>query len=183
VLPLPPAIERRLRPPEGIEPGPMQTEVLEPMLIQMGLAITTDSGELSVIEAEEEYGGYWAPEEDAPPRKRSPAEMLKMIFDTQLVTPEFIPVQPKFVAGGLFDFDCDFHKYVRSRDLAKNEGLVLRHMLRLVILAGEFLAQSGGDPDYERIGEQATRVCRGVDERYTDRFLASEEEAKKLVEL
>ena len=180
VLPLPPAIERKIRQPET-DPGPLQTQVLEPMLIQMGLAITGEGGGVSIVE-EEEYEDYWAPESDAPPRRLSAAEMLKMIFDTQLTTPESIFLQPKWVAGGLFDLDCDFHKYVRSRDLAKNEGLVLRHMLRLVILAGEFLTQSGGDPDYERIGEQATRVCKGVDERYTDRFLASEEEAKKLVE-
>lgn len=181
VLPLPPAIERRIRPPETLEPGPLQTHVLEPTLIQMGLAITAEGGGVSVV-VEEEYEDYMAEEDDAPPRKLTPAEMLKMIYDTQLKTPEFILVQPKWVAGGLFDLDCDFYKYIRSRDLAKNEGLVLRHMLRLVILAGEFLALSGGDPDYERIGEQATRVCRNVDERYTDRFLASEEEAKKLVE-
>ena len=92
-------------------------------------------------------------------------------------------VQPKWVVGGVFEFECDFYKYVRARDLTKNEGLVLRHLLRLVILAGEFLERSGGDPEYERIGELTTRVCQQVDLRYTDRFLASEQEAQKLAEL
>jgi hypothetical protein len=60
------------------------------------------------------------------------------------------------------------------------EGLILRHLLRLVILAGEFYQKSAQDPDYQRIGELATRVCQQVDPRYTDRFLAAEEEARKL---
>jgi hypothetical protein len=89
-------------------------------------------------------------------------------------------VQPKWVAGGIFEHDGDFYKFVRARNLVKNEGLIIRHLLRLIILTDEFLAQSDGDPDYERIGELATQVCKNVDERYTDRFLASEAEARKL---
>ncbi len=59
----------------------------------------------------------------------------------------------------------------------------MRHLLRLVILAGEFAALSGGDPDYAEIGEQATEICQTVDPRYTDRFLTSDAEAKKLAQL
>jgi hypothetical protein len=91
--------------------------------------------------------------------------------------------QPKWVAGGVFEAGCDFHKFVRAADLIKNEGLVLRHLLRLVILAGEFSTQSNGDPDYERIGELATRICQAIDPRYADRFLASEQEAVRLSKL
>ena len=108
-------------------------------------------------------------------------EMLKALFDAKLSTPESIWVQPKWVAGGVFELDSDFCKFIRARDVAKNEGLILRHLLRLVILAGEFRLRSGGDPDYARIGEQATRVCQTVDPRYTDRFLQAEEEARKLI--
>ena len=79
------------------------------------------------------------------------------------------------------EHDGDFYKFVRARDLIKNEGLVLRHLLRLVILAGEFHAQSGGDPDYELIRDAAMRVCQQVDANYTDRFLASQDEAAKLL--
>ena len=86
------------------------------------------------------------------------------------------------VAGGIFGLDCDFYKFVRNRNLTKNEGIVLRHLLRLVILAGEFLELADQDPDYQLIGEQATRACMQVDPRYTDRFLA-EESAKKAIPL
>ena len=109
--------------------------------------------------------------------------MLKILFDAKLQTPEAVYVQPKWIVGGIFEHDNDFYKFVRARNLIKNEGLILRHLLRLIILAGEFTAQSESDPEYERIGELVTQVCKGVDERYTDRFLASEAEARKLATL
>ena len=122
-------------------------------------------------------------EDDEPDEPSDLPEMLKALFDATLASPEDIEVQAKWVAGGIFELDCDFYKYVKSRNLTKNEGLMLRHLLRLVILAGEFMTRSGGDPDYERIGELATRACQAVDPTYTDRFLAAEEEAKKLAAL
>lgn len=177
VLQLPPAIERLLRLPE-LEPGPMQTQELEPKLIKMGLVIARPEGGIAAVR-EGERDDFLEEEESAQPL--SFPEMLKMLFDARLVTPEAVYVQPKWVAAGLFELDCDFYKFIRARDMVKNEGLVLRHLLRLTILADEFRTRSAGDPDYERIGELATRICRKVDPRYTDRFLASEQEAKKLV--
>jgi len=180
VLPLPPVVERKVRIPE-MDPGPLQTEVLEPQLIQMGLATVRPEGGIAAV-FETEGADYWQREDDTKPALTLP-EMLKILFDAKLKTPEAVFVQPKWVAGGIFEFDCDFHKFVRARDMVKNEGLVLRHLLRLVILTGEFFAQSDDDPDYERIGELATQVCEHVDPRYTDRFLAGEKEAIKLAEL
>ena len=65
-------------------------------------------------------------------------EMLKMVFEAKLASPEFVLVQPKWIAGGIYETADDFHKYTRNHDLLKNEGIILRHLLRLVILAGEF---------------------------------------------
>ena len=131
---------------------------------------------------EEELADYWEEKEEAP-KPLSLPEMLKILFDAKLETPEAVYVQPKWIAGGILEHDGDFYKFVRARDLVKNEGLVLRHLLRLTILAEEFTTHSGGDPEYGRLGELVTQICRGVDERYTDRFLASEAEAKKLAAL
>jgi hypothetical protein len=179
VLPVPPTIERQVRLPDA-QPGPLQAQELEPKLIQMGLAITRAGGGVLAVGADEGED-YWAEEKET--RPLTLPEMLKVLFDAKLKTPEDIMVQPKWVAGGIYELECDFHKFVRARDLIKNEGLVLRHLLRLVILADEFLQQSAGDPDYARIGELATRVCKQVDPRYTDRFLTAEAEAAKLGEL
>ena len=180
VLSIPPAMGRATRLRDDLEPGPLQREVLEPTLLQMGIALPHPEG--GILLPDHDAGAdYWAEEEVQ--RSMTVPEMLKALFDAKLAMPEDVRVQPKRVAGGIFEFDCDFYKYVRERNLSKNEGVVLRHLLRLVILAGEFLERSGGDPEYERIGELATRVCQQVDPRYTDRFLAAESEAKDLSHL
>ncbi len=182
VLPLSPAIRRQTRIPEDYQPGPLQA-LLETRLIQRGIITAR------VKPQEEEPPRRWGErmddlwEDDEPDEPSNLPEMLKALFDATLASPEDIEVQAKWVAGGIFELDCDFYKYVKSRNLTKNEGLMLRHLLRLVILAGEFMTRSGGDPDYERIGELATRACQAVDPSYTDRFLAAEEEAKKLTSL
>ena len=176
VLLLPPGLERSLRLPD-LPPGPLQTETLVPTLLQRGLVLAHPEG--GYMKPMDEDGGGDGREDRPPDRLTLPA-MLKTLFDAQLATPEAVPVQPKWVAGGMIEAGGDFYKFVRARDLAKNEGLILRHLLRLVILTGEFLERSGGDPDYARIGELATRTCQQVDPRYTDRFLAAEEEARKL---
>ena len=169
LLPVPRAIERQVRPPD-IEPGPFQTGELEPLLLQMGIALPHPDGGLRLPQ-QESAPDYLADDRDLAPPITFP-EMLKALFDSKLATPELIFVQPKWVCGGIVELECEFYKFVRARDLAKNEGVILRHLLRLVILAGEFLELSGSDPDYQRIGELATRACQRVDPRYTDRFLA-----------
>jgi hypothetical protein len=148
------------------------------MLVQLGIALTHPEGGVMSVPDESDADYY---DEDRPPRAMTLPEMLKALFDARLASPEDVFVQTKWVAAGVFEMECDFFKYVRARDLTRNEGLILRHLLRLVILAGEFLTRAGGDPDYERIGELATRVCKKVDPRYTDRFLAAEAEARSLV--
>ncbi len=180
VLSVPPAIVRSLRLPDK-PPGPLQTNVLQPLLVQMGIAITNSEGGVALPREEDEGEDYW--EEQAEPRPLTLPDMLKALFDAKLASPENVSVQPKWAAGGLLEFGGDFYKFIRAHDLAKSEGLILRHLLRLVILAGEFRVRSEGDPDYEQISENTTRVCRSVDPRYTDRFLEAEAEARKLAQV
>ncbi len=176
VLQIPFAIERKVKLPD-MEKGPLQSHEVEPELITLGLATLHPEGGLLAV-SEDEGKDYW--EDDENERPLTFPEMLKVLFDAKLKTPEPVPIQATWVAGAVFEIDCDFYKFVRERDLTKNEGIILRHLLRLIILALEFLNHSDGDPDYQAIGELATRVCRNVDSRYTDRFLASESEMSKL---
>ena len=173
VLPLPPAMYRQTALPE-LPPGPLQSEILPPLMIQMGAVTVNPEGGLTKPPDPDEGEDYWG-ERDEPPPLTLP-EMLKAYYDAHLATPEGFPVQSKWVAGAVFDYRDDFYQFVRAADLTKNEGLILRHLLRLVILTGEFYNFSGGDPDYEAIGERATSVCKSIDARYTDRFLAAERE-------
>ncbi len=166
---------RNLRLPE-LPPGPLQSDVLMPNLIAMGIALTGTEGGIVAADAEEDESAF----EDEPQRKMTFPEMLKALFDAKLAAPEEFPVQAQWVAGGVAEHEKNFYKFIKARGLEKNEGLILRHLLRLVILAGEFHTLSDGDPDYVQISELATMICMQVDPRYTDRFLAAEMDKRKL---
>ncbi|MGE0478847.1 MAG: DEAD/DEAH box helicase [Phycisphaerae bacterium] len=166
VLSIPPVIERRVPIPETLTPGPLQTEVLEPLMIQMGIVAATVPGG---ARDDDEADDAW--DDEPPPRPPTFPEMLKLVFEASLPNPEPVEVQPKWVAGSAFEHACEFFKFVRAADLVKQEGIVLRHLLRLAILAGEFFTYAE-DPQYQEIAELSTRTCRRVDPVYTDRFLA-----------
>ncbi|MHC4235753.1 MAG: DEAD/DEAH box helicase, partial [Planctomycetota bacterium] len=179
VLEVPPAILRSVRIPEDLPPGPLQQQELEPLMIQMGVTLARPEQP-----ERERYGesieDFWDDQEE----ERPPTfpEMLKIAFEAKLAAPEPIFVQPKWVAGHAFAMDCEFFNMVKACNLMKQEGIILRHLLRLVILAGELYARTE-DPDYQRISELATRTCHRVDPRYTDKFLADAEETKKLTQV
>ena len=174
VLEVPPNILRRVRIPDA-PPGPLQTQVIEPQLIQLGLVSAMPQG------APEEDNGddYWAEEEEHPPTF---PEMLKIVFESKLAAPEPVYVQPKWIVGGVAEFQGEFYKFVHNRELIKQEGLILRHLLRLTILAGEFFTLTE-NPDYQAISDTATAACQKVDPRYTSRFLEQAAETRKLTPL
>jgi hypothetical protein len=178
VLQVPPVIERHVRIPER-EPGPLEANELAPLMIQMGVVIARPDSPDDQYEEAPDRDDFWEePEEERPPTF---PEMLKIAFEAKLQNPEPVFVQPKWVGGGAFETDCEFFKFVRSCNLIKQEGLILRHLLRLVILAGEFQLLTE-DPEYQQIAELATRTCHRVDPNYTDRFLAEATEMRKVAQ-
>jgi superfamily II DNA/RNA helicase len=175
VLEVPAAILRRVRIPEDHPKGPLQQQVLEPLLIQLG--VTVARPEAPPEETQSRWVDSWEEEEEHPPTF---PEMLKLAFEAQLAAPEPAFVQPKWIAGDAFAQGCEFYKSVKRLNLVKQEGLILRHLLRLVILAGEFFLRSA-DPEYQRIGELATRTCQRVDAKYTNRFLAEAQSMQEVL--
>ena len=176
VLPLPPVMQRQIRLPDDLEPGPLETDVLDRELIERGV-IVADTG--TRAKDPDELPDYW--EEEREERPPTMPEKLKLLFDEKLETPEDIWIQPKWVLGGINEFEGDFYKYVGNRDLVKNEGLVIRHLLRLIILVEEFHGLSE-DPVYQDIGMKATKICQEIDPQYTDRFLESQKAAAAAAE-
>lgn len=159
--------------------GPLQRDVLEPLMIAMGIRLEdekTADGEKpeSILDA---YSDEFDPDAERPPKF---ADMLKIAYEKDLPFADAPIVQHKWVAGGLFDAQDDFWRFIKSRGMQKNEGLVFRHLLRLVLLSQEFLRRTE-DPDYEEIVVRATNACRSVDPAYTDRFLSSEKEGPSLL--
>ncbi|UCG32527.1 MAG: DEAD/DEAH box helicase [Phycisphaerales bacterium] len=176
VLDVSPSILRQVRLPDDLPPGPLFENVIKPQMIAMGVTVARPEKTQDELQHERMWG--WSDDEN----ERPPTfpEMLKIAFDAKLPAPEDIRVQSKWVLGALRDLDCDFFKFVTSHDLTKHEGIILRHLLRLVILAGEFFVRTE-DPDYQQIGELATRTCQRVDPRYTDRFLAEQQDKAALI--
>ena len=85
-----------------------------------------------------------------------------------------------WVVGDLLHFAGEFDRYVRGRDLTKQEGLIFRHLLRMILLCGEFaqLTPPELDPaDWQRelreLADLLTTTCRAVDPESTDKSLES----------
>ncbi|MCA9095465.1 MAG: helicase, partial [Planctomycetaceae bacterium] len=69
--------------------------------------------------------------------------------------------------------------YISGRDLAKQEGLIFRHILRLILLLGEFsqVVPPGLDPeewrtDLRTLADRLTDCCKAVDPQSTEYMLA-----------
>jgi superfamily II DNA/RNA helicase len=172
-LEVPPVILRKVRIPDDLPKGPLQEQVLEPLMIQMGVTVARSSAPEDEDDVADERPRRWVDKWEEVEEERPPSfpDMLKIAFEARLAAPEPALVQPKWIAGDAFRRDCEFFKSVRALDLIKQEGLVLRHLLRLAILAGEFQARTE-DPDYERLADLATKTCTRVDASYTQRFLS-----------
>jgi superfamily II DNA/RNA helicase len=176
ILPIAPGLRRKVALPEELEPGPLQTSALEPELISKGILLAGEDGRCVLPWSEDQQDYY---DEDREPQVPAVADMLKLLFESELALPEIVHVQPQWIAGGILDGGGEFFKFAQARELVKHEGILLRHLLRLVILSGEFLDYSGDDPDYDSIAQQITAVCSTVDPRYTDHFLADQQTIKE----
>ena len=78
------------------------------------------------------------------------------------------------------------HRLVRSRDLVKQEGILFKHLLRMILLCDEFAQLTPTDLPPEdwraklsHISTTLTATCRAVDPQSTDETL---EELEALLE-
>lgn len=179
VLPLPFQVSKRCEPPFDLPKGPLQEHELEPLMVSLGVPLAAPEKTEADLDRERLFGRDWEAEEEA--RPPTFPEMLLIAWKADLPHPVDLLVQSQWVAGGVFDAGGDFFRFCASRQLARSEGLVLRHLLRLVLLAGEFRTRSGGDPDYDSIASRATAAAAAVDAGYTERFLQSATEAGELL--
>ncbi len=123
--------------------------------------------------------------EERPPRPLTFAGKLQRLFNSEFPGVD-VRVWPVWVAGDVLHFG-DFQKYVTSRDLTKQEGLIFRHLLRMILLCGEFaqltpphLSSAIWQEDLGEIAAQLTDICRGVDPESTDKMLESAEQPDPL---
>ena len=103
-----------------------------------------------------------------------------MLFDSEYPDVTDVMVQPVMVAAELLlNWNGNFFNFVSSRDLTRQEGLIFRHLLRMVLLLDEFrqVTPIGVDPvvwqgELGETAERLTACCRSVDPSWTDSMLA-----------
>jgi superfamily II DNA/RNA helicase len=186
VLELPGSVGHFVRVPKQHEmpPGPLATLRLDAQLLQLGLATPE---ELSANAREEET-------EDDRDRRRleddgqrrwvlTLAEKLRRLFDYDYAGVHDLRTSPVWAAGELLQFGGDFNKYVTSKSLQKQEGLVFRHALRLILLIAEFMQLTPPEVSEEEwrgelsdISGKLTESCRQVDPDSTDKVLEEVEQ-------
>jgi len=161
-------------PHDELAPGPLATERLNPTLLKKGLAT---AAELFATESEDDdqRPGWY---EDAPPRILTLAHKLQRLFQHVYPGVTDLKVRPCWVAGELLVFGGDFNNYIVCKKLQKQEGVVFRHLLRMVLLLDEIAAICPDEMDHEEWKDQMGNLagvieqsCRAVDSASTDQYL------------
>jgi superfamily II DNA/RNA helicase len=176
VLELPRSIGRFVRVPrhDELPPGPLATLRLDEQLLRLGL-VTPD--QLTERPREEDEGPRRIFDEDRV-WVLTLAEKLRLLFDYDFPDVYDIHTHPVWSAGEVLQFGGDFNKYVTSKQLQKQEGVIFRHLLRLILLVDELAQLCPPDTteeewrgDLKDIAERLTACCHGVDPTSTDKAL------------
>ena len=184
VLDMPGAVARQVRVPnyEEMPPGPLATTRLDVELLHLGLATPEQLGAQPA--EEEEPGGPARREMFA--EKVWPltlAEKLRLLFDATFPGVHSLFTTPVWAAGEVLEFGGNFNKYITSRGLQKQEGIIFRHLLRLILLLKEFQQFTPPDcpaeewlAELREIADRLIDCCRRVDPQSTDKVLEEAEE-------
>ncbi len=160
---------------EDLPAGPLAESRLDPQLLKLGLA-TSEEIYGKQVDEDEPPRSSWS--DDEPVFVLSLGHKLHRLFEHDFPMVDDVRVWPCWVAGELLEFDGNFNNYITSKKLQKQEGMIFRHLLRMVLLIDE-LAQLC-PPDIEErvwkdeLGEIADRLetsCREVDSYSTDMWL------------
>lgn len=182
VLELPRSIGHFVRVPKqrDMPPGPLATTRLDEQLLRLGLATEDELVEMTADE-EEERRRQMFPEE----RKwvLTLAEKLRRLFDYDFPNVRDLFIVPVWAAGEILEFGGDFNKYVTSKGLQKQEGIIFRHLLRMILLVAEFKQLCPPDTTEEEwhgelddLVARFSDTCRQVDPTSTEKALEEVEE-------
>lgn len=169
VLELPRPLLKFVRVPEDVKPGAFETATLRTELEQRGLLAVKPVLEEGEEEPEEEEFDRFAE------REPTFAEKLFLLFGAKHPEVTDAGVLPVWAAAEILRYDGDFNRYVKQRDLIRQEGVIFRHLLRLILLMEEFkeITPPETDPrDWQeslrKLSDQLTESCRRVDPTSTE---------------
>ena len=177
LLEMPGSVAKSLRVPwpDELPPGKLSTEVIDPAILTGGLATMED------LYPE-------ADQSDLPPELRKYpiplAQKIRMLFENTIDHAGGLFITPVWAVGDLLAHGGDFDKFVRSRDILKQEGIFFKHLMRMILLCGEFAQLTPKDTSPESwkatlagIADVLTNACRTVDPQCTDEMLEESLEA------
>lgn len=184
VLDVPGTVARFTRMPriEDMPPGTLATSHLDPLLLQRGLATPEELGGASEDEEEEVRDKGFGRVMFEEPRvwPLTIGEKLLRLFRDDYPRVDDVRVRPVWIVGELLEFGGDFNKYVVTRKLQKEEGILFRHCLRMILLLDEManIPPEGTSVEtwedwLDDLGDRLTETCRNIDPQSTDEILQS----------
>ncbi|MEM9589478.1 MAG: DUF3516 domain-containing protein, partial [Planctomycetota bacterium] len=192
VLEVPGTVARFTRMPslEEMPPGTLATTRLDQQLLQLGLATPEELGGGGEDEEEEVrdrgFGRVMFEERVWP---LSIGEKLQRLFRNQFPRVHDVRIRPVWIVGELLEYGGDFNKYVTSRKLQKEEGILFRHCLRMILLLDEMANIPPTETTVETwedwlddLADQLTETCRRIDPQSTDELISKPgEDAEDLI--
>jgi superfamily II DNA/RNA helicase len=169
--------------PFGVAPGPLETTRLQLELEQRGLVAIKVPPKDPNEESDEEEEEF---EEEPQPFF---AEKLRLFFEIEREDVTDLLIQPVWAAGELLkEYQGNFNLYMKQRDLIKQEGIIFRHVLRLILLLEEFMqitpdgiTTEQWQAELRSLGDRLTESCRQVDPTSTEETIQRAHSATDLV--
>lgn len=173
LLEIPGSVARKVRVPhyEELPPGTLATEHLDPALLQAGLFTQEDLYPPRPYEQELAFG-------ELPKFPIPLADKMYHYFQCKVKHAGRVPITAVWVVGDLVNMGGDFNDYIQTHDLAKQEGVIFKHLLRMILLCEEFMqiTPRGMTTDLwhaelKELIAILTASCRAVDPQSTDESL------------
>ncbi len=186
LLEIPTSLIRQVRVPwpKDLPPGPLGLGRVHGELISRGLATLQELNPAAAPPQDEDI-----PFED----RKWPiplGDQMRMLFDSDYPGIRETPIRAVWIIGDLQFFNYDFQKFVTSRDLTKQEGLIFRHVMKMILLCGEFsqvtpigMDEAAWRDELRDLAEKLTQTCRQIDPESTDQMLEMSQAADVLVEV
>ena len=168
---------------DELPPGPLATTRLDSKLLTLGLATAEELGMNTKSDDDEEDArpGWY----DERVWVLTLPHKLQRLFQFEYPYVDDVQITPAWVVGEVLQYGTDFNKYITSNKLQKQEGIVFRHLLRMILLTDEIvqLRPVDGDDDLWQddlsdIANQLEAMCQAADPQNTEQWLAEAREAK-----
>ncbi len=180
VLEVPTSILRDVRVPRmrDLPPGLLATTRLDAQLMERGLVTAEQLRDKSDDEGLN-WEERWSP---------TLAEKLRMLFDSEFPAVHDLVTRPVWIVGEVLRFAGDFNKLITSKGIVRQEGIIFRHLLRFILLCGEFSQITPPDIEADAwraelrdLADSITSCCRVIDPESTDKALEAAQKAPDVV--